>query len=280
MSTTNADIGSRIASLRTARALTQADLASALGLEHKQVVSNLEKGERALKASELARLSEIFHVSPLALLGLQALEATPFVLWRQPTEERARREDEATFLERCRRFALLERLSGLQPAALPRHYECDPKRTSFENVALSRRAGSSAAESAASCAGRSASGGSGGCPRARSLSSCMRTGWRSRSAPSNGCSPSSRSGRGSSEVSCRHWSSTRSSPPTPICPRSISRASDSSRYDAGAAASRSTYRRSRSGGASTSRTRRGSSPTPRCTSPPCGCAVTKDPSAR
>ena len=53
MPTSNTTIGERIASLRGARGLTQSEVASALGLEHKQVVSALEKGDRALKAVEL-----------------------------------------------------------------------------------------------------------------------------------------------------------------------------------------------------------------------------------
>ena len=109
MSTTNAVIGERIASLRVARGLTQAQLAGALGLEHKQVVSNLEKGERALKAPELARLSELFHVSPLVVLGLQPVATPAFVLWRQPAAGQVRVDEEARFIERCRRYAFLER---------------------------------------------------------------------------------------------------------------------------------------------------------------------------
>jgi Zn-dependent peptidase ImmA (M78 family)/transcriptional regulator with XRE-family HTH domain len=135
MPTTNAAIGARVAALRKARHLTQADLAEALGLEHKQVVSNLEKGQRALKAAEVARLAELFRVSPLALLGLQSDPAKTTVLWRHPAEERARQADEAAFLDRCRRYAFVERLSGINPATLALGFNCEPERTSYEAAA-------------------------------------------------------------------------------------------------------------------------------------------------
>ncbi len=135
MSTTNAVIGERIASLRTERGLTQAQLAAALGLDHKQVVSSLEKGERALKAPELARLAELLHVSPLVILGLQPVAASPFVLWRQRATDQARLDDEAAFIERCRRYAFVERLAKLEPATLAPRYELKGRQTKYEEVA-------------------------------------------------------------------------------------------------------------------------------------------------
>jgi Zn-dependent peptidase ImmA (M78 family) len=103
-------------------------------VSYKQVISSLEKGERSLKATELARLGELFHVSPLAILGLQPLEESPSVLWRQPTEERARLDDEAVFLDRCRRYAFLEQLASREPEGLPWHFDCVPSRTSYEKA--------------------------------------------------------------------------------------------------------------------------------------------------
>ena len=135
MPTTNAAIGERIASLRTARGFTQAQLASSLGLEHKQVVSALEKGERALKSPELVRLSELFRVSPLVILGVEPLTPAPFVLWRQPGGGTERDDDEARFVERCRRYAFLERIAQLEPRTLALRFELKPKQTTFQDVA-------------------------------------------------------------------------------------------------------------------------------------------------
>lgn len=135
MPTQDAAIGERIASLREARGLTQANLAVVLGVEHKQVISNLEKGVRALKAGELVRLSDVFHVSPLVILGLQPTAPQPFVLWRQPAEDRVRRDEEALFIERCRRYAFLERLAGISPSRFGLHFELSAGTTSFEDVA-------------------------------------------------------------------------------------------------------------------------------------------------
>ena len=135
MPTTNAVIGERIASLRTARGLTQAALAGALGLEHKQVISSLEKGERGLKAPELARLAALFHVSPLVILGLEPLAAAPFVLWRQPGADDVRAGEEARFIERCRRYAFVEGLARIKPASLALRFELKPNKTTFEDAA-------------------------------------------------------------------------------------------------------------------------------------------------
>lgn len=135
MPTTNAAIGERVAALRRARGLSQADLAAALGLEHKQVVSSLERGQRALKAAEVARIAELFGVSPLVLFGVKRSDSSPFVLWRQLSDSRARRADEATFLDRCRRYAFVEQLAGLTPARLELAYSCRPEETSYELAA-------------------------------------------------------------------------------------------------------------------------------------------------
>jgi len=84
---------------------------------------------------EVARLAELFRVSPSPCSGFSRTRAKTTVLWRHPAEERARQADEAAFLERCRRYAFVERLSGINPATLALGFNCEPERTSYEAAA-------------------------------------------------------------------------------------------------------------------------------------------------
>ena len=111
--------GATVKSLRKQRGWTQRQLAERLGVQHAQVVSEMEAGRRSVKALELARLAQVFGVTPIALLGGQADNSRPRVLWRsaEGTPHEARAREEALFLKRCGQFAFLETLKGEVPAA-------------------------------------------------------------------------------------------------------------------------------------------------------------------
>jgi Zn-dependent peptidase ImmA (M78 family)/DNA-binding XRE family transcriptional regulator len=112
---------SMIAQLRVRRGWTQQQLADKLGIGHAQTISQIEKGERSLKATEVARLADIFSISPLDILSGRVPPEGPFVLWREVTDEEARSEEEARLVQRCRRFAFLEQLEeDLPRTGLPR----------------------------------------------------------------------------------------------------------------------------------------------------------------
>ncbi|MGY6553151.1 MAG: helix-turn-helix domain-containing protein [Wenzhouxiangella sp.] len=55
-------IRTRIAALRERAGMNQVDLALALGVKDRQIVSNIETGERKVSADELVRLADIFGV--------------------------------------------------------------------------------------------------------------------------------------------------------------------------------------------------------------------------
>src|SRR3990170_1317535 len=99
------DLKKRLATaLREARQrldLTQEELAKAAGFPHFQTISEIELGERDVKAVELAMLSRALHV-PLNDLISGALPPAPTVLWRNPP--RRSKVTEASFIEKCRTY--------------------------------------------------------------------------------------------------------------------------------------------------------------------------------
>ena len=102
-------IGAAIRERRTALRLSQKGLADAAGLPAAQTVSEIEKGERELKAVELVRVARALHTYPDVLLAVDAAApaAEPRVLWRRGVRAKDRVR-EAQLLERARRYAQLE----------------------------------------------------------------------------------------------------------------------------------------------------------------------------
>lgn len=134
--TTNsrASIGARIASLRKARLLTQDQLATMVGLQHGQKVSQIELGQRSLKVSELSRFASALSVPILALLAVDPIPDQPVVRWRQVRDDHARALDEALFVDRCRRYAFVERITGATPIRELQPIPMQIARTSFEHA--------------------------------------------------------------------------------------------------------------------------------------------------
>ena len=63
------DLGRRIRTAREAAGVTQEELARHLGLNSRSSVSNIEKGRIDLTLSNMQRIAEYLHVSPLSLMG-------------------------------------------------------------------------------------------------------------------------------------------------------------------------------------------------------------------
>jgi Zn-dependent peptidase ImmA (M78 family)/transcriptional regulator with XRE-family HTH domain len=128
-------IGRTIRELRRQQKLTQQELADRLGVNHAQVISSIEKGERALKATELIKLAELLSVSPSALLA-GSLPPAVQVAWRTIGSEDVRSREEARFLNRCRRYAFVEQINGVPHGRIPLAFELDTRRSSFEEVGV------------------------------------------------------------------------------------------------------------------------------------------------
>jgi len=104
-------LGNRIRSARTALGFTQQKLSEEAGLPAPQVVSQIEKGEREVKAWELVNIARVLRVDIGQLLRIEEPSTRAVVLWRQqPGENRTILE--AEFMQACERYALLERLCG------------------------------------------------------------------------------------------------------------------------------------------------------------------------
>jgi Zn-dependent peptidase ImmA (M78 family)/transcriptional regulator with XRE-family HTH domain len=103
-------LAERLREARQRIGLTQAQLAEVAGFSAHQIVSQIEKGEREVKAWELARLAHALSVNIQDLLS-DAPITQPVVLWRDPPQQRAGVK-EAAFLEHYRRFCFVERVTG------------------------------------------------------------------------------------------------------------------------------------------------------------------------
>jgi len=111
-------LGRRIRNARDRLGLTQQELAKRAGFSAHQIVSNIEKGQRDLKAWELKRIAQTLHMSMMELLQ-EVEKPSPRVLWREEPPKR-RKEIEAVFLERCRQYRQVEILAGMESiTALP-----------------------------------------------------------------------------------------------------------------------------------------------------------------
>lgn len=126
-------IASAIRRARERAGLSQEEVARALGWKAGETVSAVERGDRQVKAFELAKLASLLRVSIEVLLGLQPLPESVLVLWRtadgQPHADASRRmQREAALLERASRFALvLEWTNELPTRDLPQ-VPYDPER--------------------------------------------------------------------------------------------------------------------------------------------------------
>lgn len=126
-------IGGAIRERREALGMSQKDLALAAGLPAAQSVSEIEKGDRTVKAVELVRIARSLHVDLSALLGAQAIPSSPRVLWRRgsPAQDKVR---EAQLLERARRYAQLEAWCNEVPTCLLPDLPFNPRKATDRDV--------------------------------------------------------------------------------------------------------------------------------------------------
>lgn len=104
-------LGGRIRRSRKSLRITQRELANQMGFGSPETISQIETGERELKAWELSKLAKILSVNLSTLLEIEEPEGQPLILWRQiPLVNKERKEKD--FLQRCRQYATLEELSG------------------------------------------------------------------------------------------------------------------------------------------------------------------------
>ncbi|MCH7922404.1 MAG: ImmA/IrrE family metallo-endopeptidase [Nitrospinae bacterium] len=133
MSDLRKTLGKRIRLARERVGFTQDDLAQRAGLPALQTVSLIEKGEREVKAWELAKLAEVLHTDISEFLASEEPNPMPAILWREtPTTETKAKE--AAFLQRCKQYAELEQLCGLSRQHEFPQEEVDPNTIDFQDA--------------------------------------------------------------------------------------------------------------------------------------------------
>lgn len=128
------DLAGEIQARRKVLGLTQAELAAAVGFSVAQIVSDIERGQREVKAWELVKIADALRTTVDRLLGIREREPPARVLWRRESAAGSR-DIEEMFLDRARRFALLEKWNGLPPLPELPQQDLDPEATSFADVA-------------------------------------------------------------------------------------------------------------------------------------------------
>ncbi len=102
-------LGQRIESARRNLNLTQQQLAEETNFSSHQILSQIESGQRDVKAWELARIAKVLCVDLYDLLNNDDFLVTHTVYWRKkPINDRERIE--AAFIKFARDYALVERL--------------------------------------------------------------------------------------------------------------------------------------------------------------------------
>jgi Zn-dependent peptidase ImmA (M78 family)/DNA-binding XRE family transcriptional regulator len=135
---TKEELGAAVRRARDRAGHTQEELAAEAGFASTQTVSDIERGVRDVKARELQRIARVLHTSYDVLLGVRA-EPTARVLWRRGTAAISRAQ-EAEFLERASRYALLEEWCDLPPAEPLPEFPFNPATASYAGVeALANR---------------------------------------------------------------------------------------------------------------------------------------------
>ena len=134
-------IGGRIKIAREALGMKQEELALAVGFASRQILSDLERGVRDVKASEAARIARLLHVDLASLLSEP--QAKPRVLWRaQPNE--GSESIEAAFLQWCERQRRVLRLLDQKPPDQLPSYDRDLTQMTYADAdRLAREVGRS-----------------------------------------------------------------------------------------------------------------------------------------
>lgn len=98
-------LGARIRAARERMGWTQEEVANKAGFSAHQIVSQIELGQREIKAAELFRITGALHLDLSSLASGMSTPA-PVVLWRKKSDATPAAR-EARFLERCRRYRSL-----------------------------------------------------------------------------------------------------------------------------------------------------------------------------
>ena len=130
-------LGERIRSLRKKLGITQRAFAEQVGFSAHQIVSEIERGGRDVKAWELVKIADALHTEVRYLIAGDE-PAPARVLWRDYPEKGAA-AIEASFLKSCRQYHGLESLLGITPKRDLPVVELNPETASHGDARLAAR---------------------------------------------------------------------------------------------------------------------------------------------
>ena len=139
------ELAERLRKAREVVGLSIGEAATRLGFSNYQTLSNIEKGEREVKASELALFAKTYFCNLNNLLmGEEVPQSAVHFLWRRAPSER-KAEIEASIKHRFEEYHLLEKLLGLtdegtglaiavSPADIRNYYQVDALAAKVSNL--------------------------------------------------------------------------------------------------------------------------------------------------
>ena len=126
-------LGDRIKMFRKRLNLTQKDLANKMGFNSPETLSQIERGDRELKAWELVQIAKLLSLNLNDLLNIEDLQERPVVLWRAEPET-DKESKESKFIKHCEDYAMLETLSGGRTAEQFPQKQISPDDISYETA--------------------------------------------------------------------------------------------------------------------------------------------------
>ena len=126
-------LGDRIKTFRKRLNLTQKDLANQMGFNSPETLSQIERGDRELKAWELVKLAKLLSLNLNDLLRIENVQEKPVVLWRE-SPETDREIKESKFIKHCEDYAMLEELSRSRTAEQFPQKKVSPDDVSYETA--------------------------------------------------------------------------------------------------------------------------------------------------
>lgn len=113
MSDFDTEIGKRVRDLRERLGITQEELAENAGFPAAQTISEIEKGKRKIKLSELSELAKSLHVDSNDII-YELEKQNSEIIWRERTKSNDE-EIEANFIHYLKRYKHLEEITEFYP---------------------------------------------------------------------------------------------------------------------------------------------------------------------
>ena len=126
-------LNDRIRNIRQSLGITQEELAQKAGFGSPQTISQIEKGEREIKAYELVKISKVLHTDLYGFFE-EEMNPVPKMLWRNKIDENIQNLREKEFISRCQEYHNLEEVCGFQPPSKLPECKVDSRSLDFNTA--------------------------------------------------------------------------------------------------------------------------------------------------